>query len=135
MKTDQGVNVTHWTPEIGKVLASKENFYRFVRAMVRKAFTDRCRRFSKPVTEQALEYFDYVADFYADRFWPMEDYPVQNLQLLMDDFNMYGAWDKEEHINRTLPGIEGFLQKVEPPEVFARLHGVYMKSLNIWDEV
>lgn len=111
-----------------KIVSTRENFLQFANALVYKAFVDRCNKYSYEYTENLKNYASIVAEHYVDKYWPM-DFPLQTLDLLLSEFNYDGSWDEEGSINRTIPGVEGFLQRVEPADEFERLHGEYYKTV------
>lgn len=111
------------------IVSSRENLLKFFDSFVYKAFVNRCSKYGYEYTESLKKYASIVAEHYVDKYWPM-DFPLQTFDLILSEFNYDGSWDREGCINRTMPGIEGFLQRVEPADEFERLHGEYYKTID-----
>lgn len=107
-----------------KILSSKANFEAFGRALIKKAFENRCRSFNKEATEDMLKHVNMIATHYINEYWEaFEDHTEHNLKLFLSLFNFNGEWDTPGSGYRTHPGIEELLERIEPKEVFEHLHG------------
>lgn len=115
-----------------KIVSTREKFLQFTNTLVYTAFVDRCDKYGYKYSENLKNYASIVAEHYVDKYWPM-DFPLQTLDLLLSEFNSDDSWDEEGSINRTIPGVEGFLQRVELADEFKRLHGEYYKTINELD--
>ncbi len=100
------------------------------------AFAERCRRFQREYTASIERNVELIADFYSDQEWPFGytvDDRVDGVFDILSMFNSFGAWDIREGMTRLGAGIEQTLIRIEPPVVFARLHGRYLTTLDAED--
>lgn len=121
---------------IEKIISSKGNFEKFANSLVKKAFLDRCNKYGHEFDGRVEKMAEIVADHYVDKFFPFTGkYAEDNFFIFLSMFNYYNGWDQVEAASRIMPGIEDFLEFVEPEDEFKRLHGCHMNSIQTSKEI
>lgn len=107
-----------------------------IQRVASQAFAERCRRFQREYTTKIEGLMELIADHYSEKEWPFGytvDDRVDGVFHILFMFNRFGAWDVPEGMTRMREGIEPILIRIEPPAVFARLHGRYLTTLDAED--